>query len=56
MKDRASYIAQRPKRADGARNYDAILRAARKAFDTSGSDASLESIAEPWRPYRTWWR
>lgn len=46
MKDRASYIAQRPKRADGARNYDAILRAARKAFDTSGSDASLESIAD----------
>jgi AcrR family transcriptional regulator len=39
------YIAQRPKRADGRRNYDAILAAARKAFAASGSDASLEDIA-----------
>ncbi len=39
------YIAQRPKRADGARNYDAILSAARKAFETDGADASLEDIA-----------
>jgi AcrR family transcriptional regulator len=45
VKDRSSYIAQRPKRADGQRNYDAILVAARKAFDASGSDASLEHIA-----------
>ncbi|MFF4985750.1 TetR/AcrR family transcriptional regulator [Streptosporangium saharense] len=44
MDDRA-YIAQRPKRADGQRNYDAILAAARKAFEASGSDASLEEIA-----------
>jgi AcrR family transcriptional regulator len=43
--DRAHYIAQRPKRADGQRNYDAILAAARKAFDTSGADASLDDIA-----------
>ncbi|WP_250281332.1 MULTISPECIES: TetR/AcrR family transcriptional regulator [unclassified Frankia] len=39
------YIAHRPKRADGRRNYDAILSAARKAFDAAGSDASLEEIA-----------
>ncbi|TQS28206.1 TetR/AcrR family transcriptional regulator [Microbispora sp. KK1-11] len=43
--DGKSYIAQRPKRADGRRNYDAILAAARKAFETSGADASLEDIA-----------
>lgn len=29
----APYIARRPKRADGRRNYDAILTAARAAFD-----------------------
>ncbi|GAB1326304.1 TetR/AcrR family transcriptional regulator [Streptomyces sennicomposti] len=45
MADNPPYIAQRPKRADGARNYDAILAAARKAFETEGSDASLEDIA-----------
>ncbi|MEN3540676.1 helix-turn-helix domain-containing protein [Microbispora sp. ZYX-F-249] len=39
------YIAQRPKRADGRRNYDAILAAARKAFESAGADASLEEIA-----------
>ncbi|NGN65600.1 TetR/AcrR family transcriptional regulator [Streptomyces sp. A7024] len=39
------YIAQRPKRADGRRNYDTILAAARKAFAATGSDASLEDIA-----------
>jgi len=44
MDDRP-YIARRPKRADGRRNYDAILAAARKAFETSGADASLEDIA-----------
>jgi AcrR family transcriptional regulator len=38
-------IARRPKRADGRRNYDAILAAAREAFATSGSEASLEEIA-----------
>ncbi|GLW67173.1 TetR family transcriptional regulator [Actinomadura rubrobrunea] len=41
----APYIARRPKRADGARNYDAILAAARKAFESDGAEASLEEIA-----------
>ncbi|MEU3110895.1 TetR/AcrR family transcriptional regulator [Streptomyces albidoflavus] len=41
----APYIARRPKRADGRRNYDAILTAARAAFDAHGSGASLEEIA-----------
>jgi AcrR family transcriptional regulator len=41
----APHIAQRPKRADGAHNYDAILAAARKAFENNGADASLEEIA-----------
>ncbi|MFD5557320.1 TetR/AcrR family transcriptional regulator [Streptomyces sp. NPDC127068] len=45
MADAPPYIAQRPKRADGARNYDAILAAARKAFEAEGSDAALEDIA-----------
>ncbi|MEV4296444.1 TetR/AcrR family transcriptional regulator [Microbispora rosea] len=43
--DGKPHIAQRPKRADGRRNYDAILAAARKAFEASGADASLEDIA-----------
>jgi AcrR family transcriptional regulator len=38
-------LAQRPKRADGRRNYDGILAAARAAFDAHGTDASLEEIA-----------
>lgn len=38
-------LAQRPKRADGRRNYDGILASARAAFDTRGADASLEEIA-----------
>ncbi|MEV5613100.1 helix-turn-helix domain-containing protein [Streptomyces sp. NPDC052225] len=37
--------AQRPRRADAARNFDALLAAAREAFTTKGSDASLEDIA-----------
>ncbi|MDT0429889.1 TetR/AcrR family transcriptional regulator [Streptomyces salyersiae] len=45
MSDAQPYIARRPKRADGARNYDAILSAARKAFEAQGADASLEEIA-----------
>ncbi|MER7913082.1 helix-turn-helix domain-containing protein, partial [Streptomyces sp. NPDC096068] len=45
MADNPPYIAQRPKRADGARNYDAILASARKAFEAEGADASLEDIA-----------
>ncbi|MEW9532595.1 TetR/AcrR family transcriptional regulator [Microbispora sp. NPDC049125] len=43
--DGKPYIAQRPRRADGRRNYDAILAAARKAFETDGAEASLEDIA-----------
>ncbi|HVW45119.1 MAG TPA: TetR/AcrR family transcriptional regulator [Amycolatopsis sp.] len=38
-------LAQRPKRADGRRNYDGILAAARAAFDAHGADASLNDIA-----------
>ena len=45
MTDGVPYIARRPKRADGARNYDAILAAARKAFEAHGAEASLEDIA-----------
>ncbi|WP_228122682.1 TetR/AcrR family transcriptional regulator [Saccharothrix syringae] len=40
-----AYLAQRPKRADGRRNYDNILAAARAAFDAHGTDAALEDIA-----------
>ncbi|GAB2855662.1 TetR/AcrR family transcriptional regulator [Actinocorallia aurea] len=40
-----SGVARRPGRADGRRNYDAILTAARAAFEESGSAASLEDIA-----------
>jgi AcrR family transcriptional regulator len=45
VEDAAPYVARRPKRADGRRNYDAILAAARKAFDVDGSDTSLEDVA-----------
>ena len=37
--------AQRPRRADAARNFDALLDAAREAFAEHGSEASLEDIA-----------
>ncbi|MCQ9133396.1 MULTISPECIES: TetR/AcrR family transcriptional regulator [Streptomyces] len=37
--------AQRPARRDAARNYDALLAAAREAFAEHGSEASLEDIA-----------
>ncbi|WP_329222754.1 TetR/AcrR family transcriptional regulator [Streptomyces sp. NBC_01485] len=37
--------AQRPTRKDAARNYDALLAAAREAFAEHGSEASLEDIA-----------
>lgn len=40
-----AYLAQRPKRADGRRNYDRILEAARAAFDARGTDAALEDVA-----------
>ncbi|WP_235926811.1 TetR/AcrR family transcriptional regulator [Actinokineospora pegani] len=39
-------VARRPKRADGRRNYDAILQAARTAFAGRGTGASLEDIAK----------
>ena len=38
-------LPQRPKRADAARNFDALLAAAREAFADDGVDASLEDIA-----------
>ncbi|MFB7333809.1 TetR/AcrR family transcriptional regulator [Streptomyces adustus] len=37
--------AQRPHRKDAARNFDALLSAAREAFAEHGSEASLEDIA-----------
>ncbi|MFD7729839.1 TetR/AcrR family transcriptional regulator [Kitasatospora phosalacinea] len=37
--------AQRPRRADAARNFDALLVAAREAFAAHGAEASLEDIA-----------
>ncbi|WEO94047.1 helix-turn-helix domain-containing protein [Streptomyces sp. FXJ1.172] len=37
--------ARRPRRKDAARNYDALLVAAREAFAEHGSDASLEDVA-----------
>lgn len=45
MTDAQHRIAVRPKRADGQRNYDAVLTAARKAFAAEGAGASLEEIA-----------
>ncbi|MBL1103121.1 TetR/AcrR family transcriptional regulator [Streptomyces sp. 5-8] len=36
---------RRPHRKDAARNYDALLEAARAAFAEHGADASLEDIA-----------
>ncbi|MFD3455213.1 TetR/AcrR family transcriptional regulator [Streptomyces sp. NPDC058691] len=37
--------AQRPQRRDAARNYDALLTAAREAFAENGAETSLEDIA-----------
>ncbi|GGW56224.1 TetR family transcriptional regulator [Streptomyces griseoloalbus] len=37
--------SRRPHRKDAARNYDALLAAAREAFAEHGSDASLEDVA-----------
>ncbi|MFJ6572654.1 TetR/AcrR family transcriptional regulator [Streptomyces sp. NPDC091292] len=36
---------RRPQRKDAARNYDALLAAAREAFAENGAEASLEDIA-----------
>ncbi len=38
-------IAQRPKRADARRNYEALLAAAKEAFTEADTAASLEDIA-----------
>ena len=38
-------FAQRPKRADARRNYDALIAAAREAFSENGAAASLEDVA-----------
>ncbi|MFI6876865.1 TetR/AcrR family transcriptional regulator [Streptomyces sp. NPDC050400] len=38
-------LAQRPRRADARRNFDALLAAARAAFADKGAEASLEDIA-----------
>jgi AcrR family transcriptional regulator len=38
-------LAQRPKRADARRNYEALVSAARDAFAEDGTNASLEDIA-----------
>jgi AcrR family transcriptional regulator len=37
--------SQRPHRKDAARNYDALIAAAREIFAENGADASLEDIA-----------
>jgi AcrR family transcriptional regulator len=37
--------ARRPRRADAARNYDALIDAGREAFAEHGSGAALEDIA-----------
>ncbi|MGD1224415.1 MULTISPECIES: TetR/AcrR family transcriptional regulator [Streptomyces] len=37
--------SRRPHRKDAARNYDALLAAARQAFAENGAEASLEDIA-----------
>ena len=41
----AIVASQRPHRRDAARNYDALLAAAREAFAENGAEASLEDIA-----------
>jgi AcrR family transcriptional regulator len=41
----AAVLAQRPKRADARRNYEALVSAARDAFAEDGTKASLEDIA-----------
>jgi AcrR family transcriptional regulator len=44
--DLEQFRAPRPRRADGARNFDAILAAAREAIATDGVDVPLELVAE----------
>jgi AcrR family transcriptional regulator len=40
------YRAPRPHRADAARNFDAVLEAAREVFTARGFDVPLEDVAE----------
>jgi AcrR family transcriptional regulator len=40
-----AFVVRRPHRADAARNFDALLVAARAAFAKHGAQASLEDIA-----------
>jgi len=42
---RTSLDERRPKRADAARNFDALVAAGRAAFAEDGAEASLEDIA-----------
>jgi AcrR family transcriptional regulator len=44
--DLEPYRARRPHRADAARNFDAILKAARAVFTERGFDAPLDDVAE----------
>ncbi|MFC8244799.1 TetR/AcrR family transcriptional regulator [Streptomyces chartreusis] len=43
--DRQEAATRRPMRPDAARNYDALIAAARKEFDEHGEDAALKAIA-----------
>lgn len=38
-------VTKRPSRADAARNFDAIIVAAREVFERSGSQSSMDEIA-----------
>ncbi|WP_183091881.1 TetR/AcrR family transcriptional regulator [Mycetocola lacteus] len=38
-------VSKRPARADAARNFDAIVAAAREVFERSGSQSSMDEIA-----------
>ena len=44
--DLERYRAPRPHRADAARNFDALLEAAREVFTDRGFDAPIEDVAE----------
>lgn len=44
--DLEPYRAPRPHRADAARNFDAVLEAAREVFTERGFDAPLEEVAD----------
>ena len=53
-------VADRPLRADAARNVERILRAARDVYSELGPDASVEAVARRAgggsRPPRSNWR